>query len=136
MIGEIARYARCSDCDFRRSPRSAYKIAAACQISAIKFAKCARSRDFLGSSLRIASKVNQSGWAILSHDFSKSPLMEPGNKVEVPHRHIVVYIIPFLKATIKSQFVFLLKTMMTGKYFIVIDVINVNSDRDAVNVHP
>ena len=41
----------------------------ACQISAIKFAKCARSRDFfLRSSLRIASKVNQSGWAGLSQE--------------------------------------------------------------------
>ena len=40
----------------------------ACQISAIKFAKCARSRDFLRSSLRIASKVNQSGRAVLSHE--------------------------------------------------------------------
>ena len=40
----------------------------ACQISAIKFAKCARSAIFLRSSLRIASKVNQSGWAVLSHE--------------------------------------------------------------------
>ena len=32
---------------------------------------CARSRDVLRSSLRIATKVNQSVWAILSHDFSK-----------------------------------------------------------------
>ena len=35
-----------------------------CQISAIKFAG---NR----SSPRIVSKINQSGWAILSHDFSK-----------------------------------------------------------------
>ena len=35
------------------------------------FAKCAHSRDFLRSSPRIASEVNQSCWAILSHDFSK-----------------------------------------------------------------
>ena len=49
------------------------------------FAKCARSRDFLRSMLRIASKVNQPGWAVLSHDFSKLPSMEPRNKVEVSH---------------------------------------------------
>ena len=56
-------------------------------LTTIKFATRARSRDFLRSSLRIASKVNQSGWAILSHDFSKRPSMDPGrNKVEVPHR--------------------------------------------------
>ena len=48
----------------------------------------------------------------------------------------IVVFIPFLKTTIKLQFVFLLRTMMTGKYFIVIDAINVNSDRNAVNVHP
>ena len=39
----------------------------ACQISAIKFAKCVPA-IFLRSSLRIASKVNQSGWAGLSHE--------------------------------------------------------------------
>ena len=58
-------------------------------MSAIKFAgirQVCPSRDFLCSSLRIASKVNQSGWAIFSHDFSKRPSMEPGKKVEVPHR--------------------------------------------------
>ena len=49
------------------------------------FAKCARSRDFLRSSLQIASKVNQSGWAFLSHDFSKRPSLDPRKKVEVPH---------------------------------------------------
>ena len=43
------------------------------QLNSPVFAKCARSRDFLHSSLRIASKVNPSGWAILSHDFSKLP---------------------------------------------------------------
>ena len=37
------------------------------------FAKCARSRDFLRLLLRIASKANPSGWAILSHEFSKLP---------------------------------------------------------------
>ena len=87
----------------RRSPRSAkivcpvqrlrfsYKIADIWHVryrrlNSPAFAKCVRSRDFLRSSLRIASKLNQSGWAILSHDFSKRPSMEPGNKVEVPHR--------------------------------------------------
>ena len=49
-------------------------------------AKCDRSRNFLRLSLRIASKMNKSDWVILSHDFSKCPSMEPGNKVEVPHR--------------------------------------------------
>ena len=45
-----------------------------CQISTIKFAGnrlVCLSRDFLRTSPRIASKVSQSGWAILSHDFSK-----------------------------------------------------------------
>ena len=37
------------------------------------FAKCARSRDFPHLLLRIASKANPSGWAILSHEFSKLP---------------------------------------------------------------
>ena len=64
----------------RRSPMSAIQFAGISHL-----AKCARSRDFLRSSLRITSKFNQSGWAILSHDFSKRPSMEPGNKVEVPH---------------------------------------------------
>ena len=75
---KIARCARCSDCDFRRSPRSAYKIADIWHIryrrlNSPAFAKCARSRDFLRSLLRIASKANPSGWAILPHDFSKLP---------------------------------------------------------------
>ena len=60
---KIARCARCSDCDFRRSPRSAYKIADIMHVryrrlNSPAFAKCARSRDFLRSSLQIASKVN------------------------------------------------------------------------------
>ena len=88
---KIARCARCSDYDFRRSPRSAYKIADIWHVryrrlNSAAYAKYARSRDFLRSSLRIASKVNQSEWAILSHDFSKCTSMEPGNKIEVPHR--------------------------------------------------
>ena len=62
----------------RRSPRSAYKIVDIWHVryrrlNSPAFAKCARSRDFLRSSLRIASEVNPSGWAILSHDFSKLP---------------------------------------------------------------
>ena len=85
---KIARCARCSDCDFAdhsdlriKSPissMSAIKFADICQV-------CPFSRFSAGSSLRIASKVNQSGWAILSHDFSKRPSMEPGNEVEAPH---------------------------------------------------
>ena len=75
---KIARCARCSDCDFRRSPRSAYKIVDIWHVryrrlNSPEFAKCARSRDFLRSLLRSASKANPSGWAILSHDFSKLP---------------------------------------------------------------
>ena len=95
---KIARCARCSDGDFRRSPRSAYKIADIWHVryrrlNSPAFAKCTRSRDFLCSSLRIATKVNQSGWAILSHDFSKwrtrtrkMAWMESGNEIEVPNR--------------------------------------------------
>ena len=70
------------------------------QISAIKFTKCTRSHDFLRSSLRIASKANQSGCAILSHDFSKCPSMEPGNKVEVLHRRDRRKISPGVSASI------------------------------------
>ena len=55
------------------------------RLNSSAFAKCVRSCDFLRSMLRIAGKVNQSGWAIISHDFSKLPSMEPGNKIEVPH---------------------------------------------------
>ena len=74
----IARCARWSDCDFRRSPRLAYKIADIWHVryrrlNSPAFAKCARSRDFLRLLLRIADKVNPSGWAILSHEFSKLP---------------------------------------------------------------
>ena len=64
--------------NFRGSPRSAYKIADIWhvryrRINSPAFAKCARSRDFLRSLLRIASKANPSGWAILSHEFSELP---------------------------------------------------------------
>ena len=48
------KIARCAPCSHRRKNRRYL----ARQISAIKFAKCARSRDFLRSSLQIA---NQSG---------------------------------------------------------------------------
>ena len=56
--------------DFRRSPRSAYKIVDIWHVryrrlNSPAFAWCARSRDFLRSSLQIASKVKHSG------DFSK-----------------------------------------------------------------
>ena len=76
--GKIARCARCSDWDFRRSPRSAYKIADIWhvryrQLNSPAFAKRAKSRHFLRLLLRIASKTNPSGWAILSHEFSKLP---------------------------------------------------------------
>ena len=37
------------------------------------FPKCTRSRDFLRLLLQIASKADPSGWAILSHEFSKLP---------------------------------------------------------------
>ena len=75
---KIAKCARWSDCDFRRSPRSAYKIADIWHVryrrlNSPAFAKCARSRDFLRSFLRITSEVNPSGWAILSHEFLKLP---------------------------------------------------------------
>ena len=64
----------CSDCHFRRSRRSAYKIADIWHVRYRRlnlpaFAKSARSCDFL----RIASKANPSGLAILSHDCSKLP---------------------------------------------------------------
>ena len=77
-LAKIARCARCSDCDFRRSPRSAYKIVDIWHVryrrpNSPAFAKCARSREFLRLFLRIASKANPSGWAILSHEFSKLP---------------------------------------------------------------
>ena len=57
---------------------SAYKIADIWyvrywRLNSPAFAKCSRSRDFLRALLRIASKANPSGWAILSYDFSKLP---------------------------------------------------------------
>ena len=63
---KIARCVRCRDCDFRRSPRSAYKIADIWRVryrrlNSPAFAKCARSRDFLRSLLQIASKTSPSG---------------------------------------------------------------------------
>ena len=86
---KIARCARCSDCDFRRSPRSAYKIADIWHVryrrlNSPVFAKCARSRDFLRSLLRIASKANPSGWVIFSHDFSKLPHRRDRRKKKSP----------------------------------------------------
>ena len=75
-LAKIARCARCGGCDFRRLPRSAYKIADVWHVryrrlNSRAFAKCARSHDFLPFPLRVASKINQSSWAILSHDSSK-----------------------------------------------------------------
>ena len=72
---KIARRARCSDCDRR---------------PANKFAKCARSRDFLQSFLRIASKANPSGWTILLHDFSKLPHRRDRRKIRqvCPHQSV------------------------------------------------
>ena len=43
---------------------------------------CARSRNYLRSSLQIASKVNTSGWAILSHDFLNAPQWSPGTRLK------------------------------------------------------
>ena len=76
---KIAWCARLSDCDFRRSQRSAYKIADLWlvryrRLNSSAFAKCAHSRDFLRLLLPIAGKVNTSGWSILSHEFSNLPL--------------------------------------------------------------
>ena len=76
QAAKIVRCARYSDCDFAISPRSAYKIADIRHVryrrlNSPAFAKCTLSRDFLRSLLRIASKANPSGWAILSHEFSK-----------------------------------------------------------------
>ena len=64
---KIARCARCGDCDFRRSPRSAYKIVD------IWHVRYWRLNSFPRFSAFIASKANPSGWAILSHEFSKLP---------------------------------------------------------------
>ena len=75
---KIARCVWCRDCDFRRSPRSAYKIADIWRVryrrlNSPAFAKCVRSRDFLRSLLQIASKTSPSGWVVLSHDFWTPP---------------------------------------------------------------
>ena len=74
---KIASCAWCSNCDFRRTPRSAYKIADIWHVryrrlNSPAFTKCARCRDFLWSLLRIASKANPSGLAILSHEIFKT----------------------------------------------------------------
>ena len=62
LVSKIARCVRCGDCDFRRSPRSAYKIADIWHISYRRsnspaFAKSTRSHDFLPFPLRFASKI-------------------------------------------------------------------------------
>ena len=71
FLAKIARCARCGGHDFRRLPRSAYKIADIWHVryrrlNSRAFAKCARSRDLLPFPLRVAGKINQSSWAILS----------------------------------------------------------------------
>ena len=75
----------------RRSPRSVYKIADVWHVryrrllNSLAFAKCACSRDFLRLSLRIATKVNQSGWAILKnggHERGKWPGRSLGMKLK------------------------------------------------------
>ena len=75
---KIARCVRCRDCDFadRRDRRQViadiwhvrYR-----RLNSPAFVKCALPHDFLRSLLQIVSKANPSGWAILSHDFSKLP---------------------------------------------------------------
>ena len=62
---ETVSCARCGDCDFLRSPRSAYKIADIWHVryrrlNSPAFAESDRSRDFLALPLRVASKINQS----------------------------------------------------------------------------
>ena len=69
-LAEIARCAQYGDCDFRRSPRLAFKIADIWstryrRLNSPAFAKSARSRDFLSFLLRVAGKINQSSWAVL-----------------------------------------------------------------------
>ena len=55
----------------------------ACQISRLSspaFAKCARSRDFLHLLLRIASKVNPSGWQFYLMSFQNCHIAAIGEK--------------------------------------------------------
>ena len=67
---------RCGDCDFRQSPLSGYKIAHIWHVryrrlNSPAFTKSARSRDFLAFPLGVGRKINQSSWAILSHDLAE-----------------------------------------------------------------
>ena len=69
-LAKIARCAQYGDCDFRRSPRLAFKIADIWstryrRLNSPAFAKSARPRDFLSFLLRVAGKINQSSWAVL-----------------------------------------------------------------------
>ena len=70
----------------RRWPRSAYKIADICNVryrrlNSPAIAKHARSRDFLCLLLRIASKANPSGWAILSRVFKTATSPRSAKKI-------------------------------------------------------
>ena len=58
--------------------------------SPISGIKVCLSRDFLRSLLRIASKANPSGWAILSHDFLKLPHRRDRrkNRQVCPHQSV------------------------------------------------
>ena len=55
-------------------------------------AKRARSRDFLRLLLRIVSKANPSGWAILSHDIQNCHIAAIGekNRQVCPHQSVSV----------------------------------------------
>ena len=92
---KIARCARYSDCDFCRSPRSAYKIVDIWHVRYRRlnlpaFTKYARSRDFLRLLLWIASKANPSGWAILLHEFSKLPHCGEKYRQACPHQSMAI----------------------------------------------
>ena len=65
----------------------------ACQISRLNspaFAKCARSRDFLHLLLRIASKVNPSGWQFYLMSFQNCHIAAIGekNRQVCPHQSV------------------------------------------------
>ena len=78
---KIARCVRCSDGDFRRSPRSAYKIADIRhvrygQLNFPTFQVCLFPRFF-------TLMVNQSGWAF----YHMMTWLLSGNEIEVPNCH-------------------------------------------------
>ena len=75
ILYKITKCARYSDCDFRRSPRSGenryLSISGMSDISGLH-SPCVPFRAiFYAHRCESPGKVNQSGWAILSHDFSK-----------------------------------------------------------------